>query len=76
MTNIRHRSKYGKSNRRQKLPTIGQIWATLSNNLVTVSNPGSMLREQEAVNFAASGGSLAPFVDLPLTALIHLTTKN
>ncbi|WP_293144649.1 MULTISPECIES: hypothetical protein [unclassified Microcoleus] len=48
----------------------------MSNNLVTVSNPGSMLREQEAVNFAASGGSLAPFVDLPLTALIHLTTKN
>lgn len=45
-------------------------------NLRLVFGPGSMPREQEAVNFTASGGSLAPFVDLSLTALIHLTTKN
>ncbi|MCC3407286.1 MAG: hypothetical protein JGK17_17145 [Microcoleus sp. PH2017_10_PVI_O_A] len=44
-------------------------------NLRLVLGSGSMPREQEAFNFTASGGSLAPFVDLPLIALIHLT-KN
>ncbi|WP_333354711.1 hypothetical protein [Microcoleus sp. B3-A4] len=37
---------------------------------------GSMPGKQKAFNFNASGGSIAPFVDLPLRALIHLTTKN
>ena len=31
--------------------------------------------KQKAFNFTAPGGSIAPFVDLPLIALIHLTKK-
>jgi len=35
----------------------------------------SMPGKQKAFNFTAPGGSIAPFVDLPLIALIHLTKK-
>jgi hypothetical protein len=36
---------------------------------------GRVKNKEEAKNFSISG-SLALFVDLPLIALIHLTTKN
>ncbi|WP_333214777.1 hypothetical protein [Microcoleus sp. S36b_A4] len=37
---------------------------------------GSMPGKQKAFNFTASGGSIEPFVDLPLIAPIHLTKNN
>ncbi|MEG4941097.1 hypothetical protein [Microcoleus sp. F4-D5] len=44
----------------KKLFHLGLVWG------------GSMPGKQEAFNFTASGGSIAPLVDLPLIALIHL----